>query len=184
MKRMPFLLALVLALGACAGGGGAEEEAAPRTFEGHGVTFDYPAEWERIDDTTTSASAGNQIWNESYGLDATNLVAVSLYTIGAKITPKNINGFEGEITAAIKGVVEQAGGSLEGEPAALTVDGLPTLDYRATAITTVDDATVDSRIVLMFDGADEYFLNCQYSEQERRAVEDACDLVLDTFSVE
>ena len=182
LPRLALLSALALC-GGCAGGGGAEAEAA-KTFSGHGISFEYPADWDKIEDTSTSASTGNQVWNESYGLDATNLVAVSLYSIGAEVTTKNIQRFESDITRAIKGVVEQAGGSLEGDPAPLTVAGLPTLDYRASGITTVDEATVDSRIVLMFDGASEYFLNCQYTDAERQAVEDACQQVLDTFALD
>lgn len=176
------LLLLTVFVGACSSDGDDESAGEDARFDTQGVTFDYPGEWDEISDLTTTAEAGNLQWQEGVGIDSTNLVLVSEYLLNFEITDSDVADLEAEIVTAIGGLVEQAGGTVEGAPEPTTVGGFPAYTFEASGITTVEDATVDSRFVLVFDGDAEYFINCQYESDSESEILAGCDQIVETFA--
>jgi hypothetical protein len=152
------------------------------TFTGNGVSFRYPEEWREFSVTDTSASAGDELWNETVGLDDVNFVSVAGYEINVEITHDTIEGQAGPIGDQIGALFAQAGGELLSGPDTTTLAGLPALRSTGTAINP-SGAEVTSTLVLAFDGTTEYFVNCQYDEDGRSDILAGCDVILATFDV-
>ncbi len=179
------LLLVTLFVGACGGddegdSGDSGEDAAQ--FDSQGVTFEYPGDWGEVEDISTTAEAGNLQWQEGVGVDSGNLILVSEYLLNIEITDENVGDLEAEIVTAIGGLVEDAGGTVGGDPEPTTVGGFPAYTFEASGITTVEDKTVDSRFILIFDGDTEYFLNCQYETDHEEEILAGCDQVVETFA--
>lgn len=204
--RISLVLALVsaLALVACSNGGGggsggsgASTGASERpsgvssgtpspvagtTFSGNGVTFRYPESWQEFTLSGTTASSGNQLWNETVGIDAINFVSVSGYTINVPITSDNIDDQKAGIGQQISDLFTQAGGGIDSGPTDETMAGLPALGFTGTA-NNPDGQPVRSRLVLAFDGTTEYFVNCQYDDSGQAELLAGCDQIVGSFSV-
>ena len=61
----------------------------------------------------------------------------------------------------------------------MTVGGLPGVAYDATSIS--EPPGGQSRLVYLFEGTTEYFINCQSTPENRGAAVEACDGVLATL---
>lgn len=150
------------------------------TFSGNGVSFAYPEGWDEFTVSETSASAGNELWNEAIGIDDVNFVSIAGYEINIDITSDNIEEQAEPVGEQIGALFAQAGGDLVSGPDITELDGLPALAFVGTAVNP-SGATVESRLVLAFDGMTEYFVNCQYDDQGEREIVAGCDLILSTF---
>jgi hypothetical protein len=153
-----------------------------QTFNGHGVSFQYPADWKPFTVSGTSASQGNQVWSESFGIDSGNFVTVSQYTVGLAITPSNIDQHSSELTTQIQNLFTQAGGSMQSGPVKLTMGGFPALGYSGTAVNP-QAMSVKTKIVLAFNGTTEYFVNCQSTGTDTSALDAGCQQIVTTFTV-
>jgi hypothetical protein len=205
LKHRTSLLAVTLVLGfslvACgsdepatpAGGGSATNapstessdpsaSADAQTFEGHGVSFRYPADWETITESGNSASQGTQAWSETFGIDGANLVMVAEYSINIPITAGNIDQHSEELTNQIEGLFTQAGGSIQQGPTKLTMAGFPALGYSGTVVNP-QAVSVRNRILLAFNDTTEYFVNCQSTTESADVVDAGCEQVITTFAL-
>jgi hypothetical protein len=153
-----------------------------KIYDGNGITFRYPKAWKELTLTDTTASSGRQLWNETVGIDGTNFVAVSGYTINIPITAGNIDEQKDIIGGQIATLFERAGGSLEDGPTDETLGGLPAIGFTGTALNPSGES-VTSRLVLAFDHLTEYFVNCQYDSSTETALLAGCDQILSTFSI-
>jgi uncharacterized RDD family membrane protein YckC len=156
-----------------------------KTYRGHGVSFDYPAGWQEANKVQVGATAGggNALWRTAVrvGTDEVSMVIVEAYRLGAPVTAENLAEVKPEAATAVRQLVEQGGGAVQGGPEDLTVGGLPALRFRVT--TTVGATPVESTLVLVFDRTTEYFLNCQHARHKAAEVQRGCDQVLRTFKV-
>ncbi len=152
------------------------------TYRGNGVTFSYPSGWKILDDVSTSASTGDQVWSTAVGLDGRNLVSVARYRLSIPIDDENIATRTEAIRAQLENLFAQAGGSLTSGPARLRMADLPALAFVGRAHDP-SGRQVEERLVLAFDGTTEYFVNCQYDDGTRAEVLAACDLVVSSFRV-
>ncbi|MFL5766764.1 MAG: hypothetical protein ACJ758_02835 [Actinomycetota bacterium] len=153
-----------------------------QTFNGHGVSFQYPGDWDPIATAGASASQGSQAWSEAFGIDNGNFVLVSQYTVNLSITPSNIDQHASELTTQIQNLFTQAGGSMQSGPTKLTMGGFPALGYSGTAVNP-QAVSVKTRIVLAFNGSTEYFVNCQSTGEDTSALDAGCDQIVKTFTV-
>jgi hypothetical protein len=60
--------------------------------------------------------------------------------------------------------------------------GMPALEYRAIG-RTADARLVESTLVYAFDGAIEYYVDCQHTPKNAIKVAQACGQVMHTFTV-
>jgi hypothetical protein len=97
---------------------------------------------------------------------------VTRYALGVEVTRKNIAEAQTETDALIQQVEPNASSKR------LQVGGLPAIEYEID-VPSVEDAR--SRLVFVFDGEDEYLINCQWKPDKREEIQDACQVALDTL---
>jgi PsbP-like protein len=174
MPVVLLLIATTVALSGC--------DDSVNTFEGHGISFDYPDDWNEAEETSTAVSSGNQRWSESFGIDENNFVTLTEYEVNIDVSDENIADLEGEIGQTIEGLTQQAGGTVEEGPSEVTMGGLPGFRFKLSGVE-AEGGTVDSSIVLVFDGTTEYFLNCQFTAEHRDEIDEGCTQIIDSFEV-
>ncbi len=109
-------------------------------------------------------------------------MSVAGYTINIPITADNIADQKDALSQQIQGLFQQAGGAMSGGPTDETMAGFPALGFTGTA-KNPNGATVNSRLVLAFDGTTEYFVNCQFDDTGQAATLAGCDQIVSTFAV-
>ncbi|MBA2256563.1 MAG: hypothetical protein H0W05_05060 [Thermoleophilaceae bacterium] len=186
-RTLPALLAAAALVAGC--GGGDEEESSSseptdvqagaetnETFseEGFDITFEYPEEFEVLEDVQFSRSAGVEAGaTTGVGLDGTNLLAVQRFDLNMEVSDQNFATVKSEADRVFS---QAAGEQVTGEE--IEVAGLPALEYAVT----VDEAEdIQTRAVAVFDGNTEYLLNCQSGADQRELILAACDLALETY---
>ena len=184
-RTLPALLAVAALVAGCGG----EEESSPSepadvqagaetndTFseEGFDITFEYPEDFEVLEDVQFSRSAGVEAGaTTGVGLDGTNLVAVQRFDLDVEVSDQNFADVKSEADQVFS---QAAGEQVTGEE--IEVAGLPALEYAVT----VDEAEdIQTRAVAVFDGNTEYLLNCQSGADQRELILAACDLALETY---
>jgi len=195
MRRLPYpllvLFVLAVALVGCGGGDeespttGAETTESPTTTGATGdteifdeadfdVTFEYPSDFDPLDDISFNRSAGSSaVATAGVGLDSTNLLALQRFDLNIEVTEDNIDEVQPEADMLFS---QLAGEEVEGKD--VEVGGLPALEYE---ITLTEPADAQTRATAIFDGSTQYLLNCQSTAAEEDAVAAACDTALETF---
>ena len=195
MRRLPYpllvLFVLAVALVGCGGGDeespttGAETTESPTTTGATGdneifdeadfdVTFEYPSDFDPLDDISFNRSAGSSaVATAGVGLDSTNLLALQRFDLNIEVTEDNIDEVQPEADMLFS---QLAGEEVEGKD--VEVGGLPALEYE---ITLTEPADAQTRATAIFDGSTQYLLNCQSTAAEEDAVTAACDTALETF---
>jgi uncharacterized RDD family membrane protein YckC len=149
------------------------------TYRGHGVSFSYPANWsDETAQENTSGSVGNPLWTAAFGPGTQHdLIVVEAYRGDFPVTAQNVD----DLMLVISAKVTQAGATIHGTDQKITVDGMP--GFRIHATGTAQGARFESMLVFAFNGATEYFVNCQYTPAKAAEVKSACDQVVGSFQV-
>jgi hypothetical protein len=177
-RRLGTLLILpALVLAACGGGdddsGGGEETFDREEFP---FTFSYPEGFEVTEDVTVDQALGSQADETlAVGLDQDNILLVQSFTLNIPIDESNLDLAKQEIDALAQQVAPGA------ESQETEVAGLPAVELEGIEVPTVEDG--ESKLTAIFDGEQEYFLNCQSTPEQREEIEEACDLALETFAL-
>jgi hypothetical protein len=172
-------VACVVAIAMSACGGGA------RAFNAHGVTFAYPGGWEPIAALSVAPSpAGSPAASsrDAVGLDPTNAVILVITHVKVPVTEANLGQVQGTIVSAIAQGAQRSGGTVAQGPDPAHMGGLPGFDVRIQAVQ-VGGRAVSSRLIVAFDGATEYLLNCQAAADHASEMDRGCQQVIDSFSV-
>jgi uncharacterized RDD family membrane protein YckC len=175
------LVAALLALSACAASVPAN---AAKTYQGHGVSFQYPAGWQEADKVQVGAAgSGNELWRIviSVGSDKVSIVLVQAYRLGRPVTAENLAEAKAEAATGVRQYLEQSGWAMQSGPEELTVGGLPGLRFRATGNSR--GTPIESTLVYAFDGTTEYYLNCQHTKDTAAEIQRGCDQIMRTFKV-
>ncbi len=167
--------ACLLVLGAFALGCGEEsdgvfdEEAFPFTFE-------YPADFEESEDPTVSQQLGvDADETAAIGIDDDNGILVQTFTLRAPVDESNLDQAKREIDALVQQVDPGVSSTTD------TVAGLPALVISDLAVPSMEGG--ESRLVVVFEGDQQYFLNCQSTPEQRAEMAEACDQAVATFSL-
>jgi hypothetical protein len=184
--RVPLLLLVLAALIAGCGDdsaddsesggsdGGAEDLTETFDHPDFDITFEYPEALEPAEDVQVAESAGSEpVATEAVGVDSTNLILVQRFKLNTAVDDQNFPAAREETDALFS---ELAGRPTDGTTT--EVAGLPAVEYR---LPLTEPAGAETRAVAVFDGDDEYLLNCQSTSEERESIEQACDLALETF---
>jgi hypothetical protein len=189
LRNGSYLVATALTLVIVAGIASGCETATDNTFKGHGISFRYPKNWERTAFPGESAQNAGGLWTEalkprssSSGADE---IFVSEYRTPVAITKRNRASYTDEVTSAVSSVATRAGGSLLAGPTMVSMGGLPGYGFRIRAKTR-RNLSSESRILLVWNGKSEYYLNCQHDADGRYAgeVEHACDQIIRSFGLD
>jgi hypothetical protein len=177
--------AFVAALAAC---GGTSEETTKKgdhLYRGYRVSFRYPRDWHQIASKELKSSNGTGLWTvtfepaKSSGVD---IAFLTKYRTPVAITKKNLVKNKRAITSAVADVAQQSGGSLVSGPHRSTMGGLPGYGFRINTVT-IDGAPTTSRVLLVWKGKTEYYLNCQYLTKGtmRKVIERGCRMIISSF---
>jgi hypothetical protein len=172
-------LAAGCVLAGCGGVGSSSNKSSDVTsgrFEQHGfeITFRYPQSLKDADDLILGETAGAaDIARAGVGIDRDNVILVTRYDLRRPITKTNVADVRAEVDGVIKGL---AGRDVPGS--SVTFGGLPGYQYR---VPLQAPKGAISRLFVLFDGAVEYFFNCQSTPESRAAIDGACDQALGTL---
>jgi hypothetical protein len=170
-------VATSLAAVGIAGCGGDDDDSDPATFERDTFpfTFEYPDGFEVTDHVSTSKTLGGGA-DEGLAIvmDEDNGLIIQRYTLNVEINQANLGVARQEADGLFQQVDPDARGA-EGE-----IAGFPSLTYDAVTLTTPEDG--ESRLIVLFEGYQEYLINCQSTPDGRGEIEQACDLAVDTLA--
>ena len=167
------LLLVVALVGACGGDG---ESGGVEMFDesGIGLTFEYPAAFEKRDDFGATVTAGARPAEETaVMLDDENGIVVAKYVLNITVDEQNIDDIKPEIDAL---AAQVAGTSVETEQIELA--GLPGFRFEADVEKPKNGR---SRIAILSDGQTEYTLNCGSTPEKRAEIEAACERAFETL---
>jgi uncharacterized RDD family membrane protein YckC len=145
-----------------------------QTYQDHGVSFAYPSGWP-AGIPHMSAETGNLLWNTAVGPGTPHdLIVVEGFRLRIPVTAQNI----GAVVPALAGLLQHFGATPHGPPQEITMGGLPAVQFH---VTDPGGPPSQSTVVFAFNGTTEYFVNCQYTPAQARAVQQACHQVVSTF---
>ncbi|WP_129665394.1 hypothetical protein [Phytoactinopolyspora endophytica] len=167
-------LLTAMAVAAC---GGDDDGDGPQTFDddAYPFTFEYPADFEVTDDVNFSVEAGGSLEDSrAVALDEENMLILSRTTLNLAIDDSNIDLAKGEMDQLYQQIDPESEPGQESE-----YGGYTSLEYEVS-VDTPPDGT--SRIVSLFDGDQQYTINCQSTPDSQEEIDDACQQALDTLS--
>lgn len=148
------------------------------TFEREGFpfTFEYPDSFEFTEDVTAAQTLGGES-DDAVALvsDDDNAIVVERFTLNVEVDESNLDQVKQEADQ----LFQQVDPSAEAQPGEIA--GLPSLSLDAIAVPTPEDG--ESQFTLLFEGDQEYLINCQSTPAGRPEIEGACDLALETLTV-
>ena len=163
------LVAIVLPLSRSNLAGGAQ------TYTGHGVSFSYPAGWS-VGTPHGGTVTGDLLWTAVVGPRTQHdVIVVEGFRLRAPVTTQNIEA----IVPDLARLIQDNGDILHGSPQAITMAGLPGVQFDVTSGT--GGPPSQSTLVFAFSGTTEYFVNCQYTPARAGEIQQGCDQVLSTF---
>ena len=163
-----------LALGACG-----DDDDSPATFEQEGFpfSFEYPGDWEESDDVTIDQSLGGQSEDTTaVALDDDNGIVLQRYTLQTTVDKQNLDLAQREID----GLLAQVDPTARSEQTEIA--GLPALTVDGLVVPSIE--TGESRLTFLFEGDQEYLINCQSTEESRTEVAEACDTAVRTLTLD
>ena len=168
------LALVVLALGLASCG---NESDGVFDVEGFPFTFEYPDEFEETEDVNFDTNLGASADQAAaVAIGENDLIALQRFTLNLAIDRSNLNLAKRELGALIQRLDPSASLSV------VEIDGLPALTTGNLDVSTVEDG--ESRITALFDGDQEYVVNCQSTPDHRDEIAEACDLALETLTLE
>ena len=140
------------------------------TFEGEGISFTYPEEWEERE--AVGGGTPGAAFTTAFAPEAgVNNLIFEIGDIGSPVTESNIDAFADDLAGALEE-------STEG-PTRLTVAGLPAL-----RIVSHPETDSSRRITQVFDGATGYIFDCGFTSARAEEMKRGCDQAEDSFQVE
>jgi hypothetical protein len=164
------------------------DTATDRSYKGHGISFHYPKDWEPTVFTGESAQNARGLWTEAFkprsSSSKADIIFMSEYRTHVAITERNRATYTAEISSSISNLATRAGGSLLAGPTMVSMGGLPGYGFRISAKTR-DNLSSESRILLVWNGKREYYLNCQHDTASSHAaeIERGCNKVIGSFKL-
>lgn len=181
---MVSVLALAVLASVLAGCGTSNE----KSYESHGISFHYPKSWKRAKFSGLSAQNASGVWSEAFkprSSSKADMVFITEYRTPVAITKKNRSSYSDDVASSVASVAKQAEGSLVAGPTLVSMGGLPGYGFRISA-KTVSGLSSESRILLVWNGKTEYYLNCQHKVDGRFAteIERGCRTIESTFELD
>ena len=161
-----------------------QKTSAGGTYQGQGVSFNYPVAWTDSGTRYRQSSTGEHfLWRTAVTPGTPyDGVIVTAYPVSQTLAAQNIGALIPALESDVKHVFGEAGGGLQAGPEKITMAGKPAVRFRATGVM-ADGTRYTSTIVFAFNGTTEYFVNCQYTAAKAAAVTRACDQVVGSFHV-
>jgi len=164
-------LAAAIAIAAC----GDSNDTSTFEQDDYPFTFEYPADFELSDDVSADTVLGGAADDSiALGIDDSNALVIQRYTLNAEVSEENID----QAKVEFDGLIQQLDPGVTGE--AGETGGFPSLTYDAVRVPSLPDG--ESRLTVLFEGDQEYLLNCQSTPENRDEINAACDRALATLN--
>jgi hypothetical protein len=172
-----------LAVVSLTGGDDTPGSADDNHFSDHGVSFDYPSDWQDFGPASFQVNSGDVQWSESFGAQAgSNGAIVTEYALKKDVSSVSEAALQAELDRLFTSTVDQAGGQLTQPLSQTTVNGMPGYQVSFTSTTGGVDLTTD--MVLVFQGNQQWNIQCQYAAADQQDVRPGCQQIWDTFTIE
>jgi hypothetical protein len=158
-----------------------------KSYEEHGISFHYPKSWKRARFSGLSAKNASGVWTEAFkprSSSKADMVFITEYRTPVAITKQNRLSFSEDVASSVASVAKKAEGSLLAGPTLVSMGGLPGYGFHISA-TTVSGLSSESRILLVWNGKTEYYLNCQHQVGGKFAneIERGCKAIISSFTL-
>lgn len=177
----PLVLILLAALGLSAyritSAGGSE------TYQGHGVTFDYPAGWQEAG-LPVDLALGQvrlKLWSTARAQDPADWIDVAGYRLNPPVPAVGSGPVPPAVKTAFRHMFEHLGGVLQAGPQEITMGGMRALSVRGTRLH--EGISTENTIVFAFNGTTEYVLICENGREHAAEAVRACGKIVRTFKV-
>jgi uncharacterized RDD family membrane protein YckC len=176
-------LAVVLAAAAGLSASFAASAGGPRTYQAHGVSFDYPAGWQPV--TTSGISFRAQfgraaLWSAALAFGPDDAIIAAAYP--APPPAASLAAFTPAFGLLLRQVIAQAAWAMQAGPDRTRMGGMPALVAWATG-PAADGTPAASTFVFAFTRTTEYEIDCQHTQENAVQVAQACGQVTRTFTV-
>jgi hypothetical protein len=166
------LSAIALALAACG-----NESDATFAHEGFPFTFQYPHAFQEVDDLDVDSNLGAAPdQTAGIGIADDDLIVMQRFTLNVAIDRSNLSAAKPEFADLFREIDPTVSAQTS------EVAGLPALSIDAVDVPSVEGG--QSRYVAFFDDKQEYLFNCQSTPDNRDEIQGACDLALDTLTLD
>ena len=172
--RIALLVLALGSLGFASCGGGSDG-----TFdrEGFPFQFQYPDAFEESDEVSIDQALGGEAEETvAIGLNDDNAIILQRFTLRIAVDESNLRLAQREID----GLMAQVDPDASSEPT--EVAGLPALLIEKVDVPSIQGG--ESRLTILFDGDQEYVVNCQSTPEDRAEIEAACETALETLTLE
>jgi hypothetical protein len=183
-RRWPFVAIAVVALVAIVGGVSAimaNRSPSGGSFSAHGVSFNYPSDWQDLGKPTYQAQSGSTIWSEGFAPKPGNdIVSVAAYSIPSNVASAGVDQQQQLLDRVFSGLVSSQNGTVTSSMHTTQLGGQPAFAVSFTLPQSAGDLLTDDTIRI--DGTTEYLITCQYHEATRSQISPGCQQVLSSFS--
>lgn len=165
-------VAIAVAVSGCGGGG--DQSFTTPTYP---FSFDYPDGWTltrgaKFNYGTTDSS----VRAVSIALqDPFDQVTITQYKL-KKTLPPGVNGYQPEVDRVVSRLTKQAGGTAS-DAKPVKYGGLPGYQY-VVEYPGQGGMTLQNKLTFLFQGQNEFQLNCQSTPKNRAALNKGCDQIL------
>lgn len=158
-----------------------------KSYKGHGISFHYPKSWKRAKFAGLSAKNASGVWTEAFkprSSSKADMVFITEYRTPVAITKQNRSSYSDDVASSVASVAKKAEGLLLAGPTLVSMGGLPGYGFRISA-RTVSGLSSESRILLVWNGKTEYYLNCQHQVDGKFAteIERGCTAIISSFKL-
>ena len=140
-------------------------------------TFEYPDGFVEDEDVSIDAELGSEPdATAAVASDENNGILVQRFTLNFPVGESDLRVAKREFDRLLTYLDPEATFTKA------RIGGLPALRTGVFDVASIRGA--ESRLAVVFDGDQEYFINCQWTEDGRAEVDDACEMAIETFSVD
>lgn len=157
------------------------------TYKEHGISLKVPDGWKRDSKVSYTTKTGNEIRSEGFAPAAgENVVSVTAYSTKIAVTQKNAEAYAPHVTAVMKNLFAAGGVTMLGDPVVTSLTGLAGYRSEITFPSSSSSATLDSRLLLLWNGHTEYYFTCQFEKNGSRSAEikRGCSTIENSFKLD
>ena len=174
MRRVLGVVALVVLLAGCGGGGERTFSASEARF-----TFAYPRSFVDLGATLGAQIQGRPpAFSRTVGTDQVNFIVASRYVIRRPFESYSAAAFQQAVDAAVRAIANGTNARIVSR-GHTSMGGAKTYLYDLASV----DGARHSKLALAFRGTDEYFLRCQWDASGAGTLPKACERAESSFKI-
>lgn len=156
----------------------------PRTYETPDLTFEYPDDWQRVEDVEfpNAEASGATTPEHTVGVDRENWVSVSADPLDAPLSDEEVAARLPEIAEDYRRALAGSGVRLVSRPATVRIRQATGVRARF-AFSTYEGTPVTLTTTTLYRGAETWTIGCQSNSDHAESMAEGCRQVLDTLEI-